>query len=125
MSARSSTPTVAAVLASAGLMVAASQVSAHARLIGATPAANATVAAPRTIVLRFSEKLVPKFSGAELMKGNGGLVATVSSLPDAGHKTIDLVVGAPLAPGSYMVMWHAAAADDGHRTADSFNFTVK
>ncbi|MGQ2973996.1 MAG: copper resistance protein CopC, partial [Brevundimonas mediterranea] len=57
---------------SALLAVAAPQVAvAHSRLVSSNPAANATVAAPRAIVLTFSERSVPAFSGLELVNAQG------------------------------------------------------
>lgn len=36
---------------------------AHPKLVSASPAPNAMVAKPANVTLRFSEKLMPKFSG--------------------------------------------------------------
>ncbi len=108
----------------AGLSVAASHAEAHAKLVSATPAADAKVPAPKEVVLHFSEKLAPKFSGFDLMKADGAAV-TVATTVSKDRKTVTGAVSAPLAPGSYMVMWHAVAADDGHRTKGDFNFAVQ
>jgi methionine-rich copper-binding protein CopC len=124
MDPRATFRTAAALASAVGLLVVTSQAQAHAHLVSATPAANATVAAPKTITLHMSEKLVPKFSGADLMKADGSMVAATASVPAADAKAITVMIGAPLAPGVYMVMWHAVAADDGHRSKGSFNFTV-
>ena len=109
----------------AGLLVAGSQAQAHASLVSASPAANATVVAPRLIALHFSEKLAPKFSGASLMSTKGKNVAVRSSIPTNDAKSVNLAVMSKLAPGSYMVMWHAVAADDGHRSKGSVSFRVR
>ncbi len=53
---------VPAALAILGL---ASAAQAHPKLLSASPAPNATVAKPARLALRFSEKLMPKFSGAD------------------------------------------------------------
>ncbi len=111
--------------AAAGLLVTVSQAQAHASLVSATPAANATVAAPRMIALHFNEKLVPKFSGASLMNANGRDIAVRASTPVNDAKSVNLAVSGKLAPGSYMVMWHAVAADDGHRSKGSVSFRVR
>ena len=95
---------------------------AHAKLVKATPTANGTGAAPPVIHLEFSEKLEPKFSGAQLMKADGTNVDVVAK---ANGKTVDATPTAALAPGQYMVMWYAVAADDGHKTNGDYNFTVK
>ena len=59
--------------AALALLGIAGAAQAHPKLLSASPAANATVAKPARITLRFSEKLMPKFSGADLvMTGHGG-----------------------------------------------------
>lgn len=113
-----------ALSATFALAAAASQAQAHARLVSATPAANATVAAPGSVTLHFSEALVSKFSGFDLMKADGSKVGVATSVAKD-HKTVVGVVKGPLAAGTYMVMWHAAASDDGHRTKGDFNFKVR
>jgi len=123
MNARFSIRSVAALSAAVGLLVAASQAEAHAHLVSATPTANATVAAPKTITLHFSEKLEPKFSGLELMTADGAKVDVASSVPATDRKTITGTVAGQLAPGAYMVTWHVVS-DDGHRIKGDFNFTV-
>ncbi|MBT9470788.1 MAG: copper homeostasis periplasmic binding protein CopC [Phenylobacterium sp.] len=122
MNPRVSLRSIAALSAAAGLLV-ATQAEAHAHLVNATPAANATVAAPKTITLHFSEKLEPKFSGVELMKADGSKVAIASSVPAKDRKAIKGAVAGKLSPGSYMVMWHVVSAD-GHRMKGDFSFTV-
>lgn len=107
-------------MAAPALMV-ASGAQAHARLVKATPLQNATVAAPKSIHLEFSEKVEPKFSTVTLMKANGAAVAVKSK---ADGKAIDGALAAPLAPGGYMVMWSLVSAD-GHKMKGQYNFTVK
>ncbi len=116
---------IAALGAALGLLVAASEADAHARLVSATPAASSTVAAPKQVTLRFSEALAPRFSAFDLMKADGSKVTVATRVPPKDRKTVVGVVSGQLAPGSYMVMWHAAAADDGHRTKGDFSFTVR
>jgi methionine-rich copper-binding protein CopC len=103
------------------LAVSASGAQAHAHLVKSSPAASAAVGAPQVIHLEFSEKLEPKFSGAELMKADGAAVAVAAKVDG---KTIEATPKAPLAPGAYMVMWHTVAAD-GHKTKGDYSFTVK
>src|SRR5438876_9222429 len=105
----------------APLLFAGLSAEAHAHLVKAEPAENATVAAPKTISLQFSEKLEGKFSGAELMKANRSAVPVNSK---ASAKTITARPMAALTPGGYMVMWHVVAAD-GHKMKGQYNFTVK
>ena len=100
----------------------ASQAQAHAKLVKADPGDKASVSAPQALNLQFSEKLEAKLSGAQLMKANGDNVPVTSV---ASGKTIKALPKGPLAPGGYMVMWYAVAADDGHRTNGEYNFVVK
>jgi methionine-rich copper-binding protein CopC len=102
----------------------AGQAAAHAKLVSGDPAENATVATPKTITLHFNEKLVPRFSGLDLMKADGSMVA-VKKATSKDTKAVTITVPTALTAGTYMVMWHAAAADDGHRTKGQYNFTVR
>ena len=108
----------------------ASTAQAHPKLVTASPAANATVAKPARVELRFSEKLMPKFSGADLMMtGHGGAthapmkVAATAAIAGDGS-TLVLTPKAPLAPGSYTVAWHVVSSDT-HRVAGNYAFAVK
>lgn len=122
---RSSFPRpVLALAAAAALLAAASGAQAHAHLVSATPAADADVAAPKSLRLTFSEKLEPKFSSVDLMKADGKPVAVKPSVAAKDRKTITAALVAPLAPGSYMVMWHVVSAD-GHRMKGDYSFTVR
>ncbi len=103
---------------------------AHPKLLSATPAPNATVAKPARLALRFSEKLMPKFSGADLMMtAHGGTahppmkVAAAAGVADDG-RTLVVTPKAPLAPGRYAVAWHVVSADT-HRVTGNFAFAVK
>ena len=106
----------------AALLLAGGQALAHAKLLDASPAADATVAAPTQIVLHFSEKLEPKFSGFEVAAG--GAQAAVKTSLGKDRKTIIGVASKPLAAGAYQVNWHAVSAD-GHRMQGSYAFTVR
>ena len=112
--------TMLAAIAFPALLV-ATGAQAHAHLTKSDPAANASVAAPKALRLEFSEKLEAKFSGVELMKSSGADVAVDGKVDG---KTIEVQPKAALAPGGYMVMWHAVA-EDGHKSKGSYNFTVK
>ncbi len=117
-------PTAIAIL---GLATAA---QAHPKLVSASPAPNASVAKPARVTLQFSEKLIPKFSGADLMMtGHGGTthapmkVAATTGVANDG-RTLVLTPKSPLGPGRYGVAWHVVSADT-HRVAGNFAFAVK
>lgn len=106
-------------------LLAGAQAQAHAKLVSSTPADGATVAAPKEIVMTFSEKLEPKFSGATVTMpamNNMAAPAKVSVAKDG--MTMTATPAQPLAPGAYTVSWHAVAADT-HRMEGKFSFTVR
>lgn len=97
--------------------------AAHARLVSATPAASATVAATRTISLTFSERTVPAFSGFDVVNAAGQKVAVRTSVAEDG-KTLTGTLARPLAVGAYRVEWRIASSD-GHRMTGSYSFSVR
>lgn len=108
----------------------ASGAYAHPKLIMATPAADATVSKADRVELRFSEKLMPAFTGADLtMTGPGSdahAMVKVASATTFGKDGQTLIVtpSAPLAAGRYSVAWHAVSTDT-HRVTGNYTFTVK
>ena len=126
-------PRRSATLATAiALFAAPASALAHPKLVASTPTANATVAAPAMLSLGFSEKLVPRFTGATVtMTSMPGMamnkpmaVGTVAPAFGRDGKTLLLKPAHALTPGAYRVEWHAVAADT-HRTSGAFAFTVK
>lgn len=107
----------------ATLVASASPVAAHARLVAATPADGATVNAPRTVALTFSERFAAPFSIVEVEDGRGRAVAVTRSVSEDG-KTLRGSFATPLAAGTYRVTW-AIAATDGHRMTGTYSFTVR
>ncbi|KQY85016.1 copper homeostasis periplasmic binding protein CopC [Brevundimonas sp. Root1423] len=103
--------------------LAAGPASAHARLIGATPAPNATVAATRSVSLTFSERTIPAFSGFDVVNAAGEKVAITTSVAEDG-KTLTGTLARPLAAGAYRVDWRIASSD-GHRMTGSYTFSVR
>ncbi|TVV74351.1 copper homeostasis periplasmic binding protein CopC [Sphingomonas solaris] len=118
------------VSAAAALLVVAGAANAHPKLVSATPATNATVAKPARVTLRFSEKLMPKFSGADLMMtGMNGMkhapmkVASAATVAPDG-RTLVITPKSPLGAGTYSVAWHVVSADT-HRITGNHAFAVK
>ena len=107
----------------AALAFVAGPAAAHARLVSATPAPNATVAATRTVSLTFSERSVPAFSGFDVVNAAGEKVAVRTSVAEDG-KTLTGTLASPLAAGAYRVDWRIAS-NDGHRMRGSYTFTVR
>jgi methionine-rich copper-binding protein CopC len=105
------------------ISVAASPAGAHAQLVSAEPAADATVAAPETIVLHFNEPLEVRLSSFRLTDIDGNPVAiTVAAAPDP--NSLAAKPDMPLAPGLYTVSW-TVAGPDAHPMQGTISFTVK
>lgn len=116
--------TIFAALAFLGL---ASAAYAHPKLVSATPAANATVAKPGRVQLYFSEKLMAKFSGADLTvarKGMASMKMTSTAVLAPDGRTLLLTPKSPLPAGRYNVAWHVVSVDT-HRVAGTYAFAVK
>ena len=116
---------IAAVIAT----LCAGPAQAHPRLIGANPAANATVPAPRAIQLRFSERLVAQFSGADVVKlGSSGRPAvrinTTRPAMGADGRSFTIVPRTALQPGIYKLSWRAVSTDT-HRLQGAYAFRVR
>lgn len=111
--------------------LASSLAFAHPKLVSSTPADKAEVSAPQTIELKFSENLMTKFSGANLvMTGMPGMAdhapmkvaARVAGSDDP--KTMVITPAKPLVPGTYRVDWRAVSSDT-HPVNGNIGFTVK
>ena len=120
-----------AAAAAVALLLAPTAASAHAKLVGSTPAANATVSKVTSVSLRFNEKVIASTVKVELvMTGMPGMAnhapMKIAVTPAMGKdgKSMTLAVKRALVPGSYTVKWSAAGADT-HRMGSEFSFTVK
>ena len=111
---------------------AATSAYAHPKLVAASPAANATVASPQRIMLRFTKRLLPKFSSADLvMTDMPGMrmkvpmkIATSSLIRGTDGKSLMVIPAKPLARGTYKLSWRVVAGDT-HRVTGGHAFTVK
>jgi copper resistance protein C len=102
-------------------MLAAGSCLAHATLKSSTPAKNEQLAsAPKAMTLNFSEEA--KLASLKLVGGGKSIVVPL----DKGAKAAaTFTVNLPaLISGSYVVQWTAVAADDGHITKGTFNFSI-
>lgn len=99
------------------------QAEAHAKLVTADPAPNATVASPKMIHLEFSEEIAQKLSSFTLTDTDGNPVAMMTmKAKDA--KTLEAMPNMTLSPGVYTVSWTAVSTDDGHKMTGSYSFTI-
>ncbi len=118
------------VLAVCALLISAAAI-AHPKLLSSTPADKAETAAPPRIELRFSEKLMTQFSGANLvmtaMPGMADHPPMKMPVKVSGSQDPNVMVitpASPLVPGSYRVDWRAVSSDT-HPVTGSVSFTVK
>lgn len=87
---------------------------AHPKLVSSTPAANAVVAASSRVELRFSEPLIAKLSGAEIVMTRMPGMATMKPMAVSGlaaqvgpdGKTLVVTSMTPLGAGTYKLSWH-------------------
>ena len=115
---------VARAAVAVSLAAVASLACAHAYPKVRTPAAGATVAAPRGVSIEFGEALEPAFSSMKVADARGTTVSTGKSAVDPRDgRRMSVALGA-LGPGAYTVEW-VAVADDGHRTQGNYVFNVK
>lgn len=114
---------ILSLLTAAAVVISASPVSAHARLVSATPASGAVVSEPGAVSLTFSERFAAPFSSVEVKDVQGRAVTLRQAVSQDG-KTLTGSFARPLTTGVYEVRWAIAAAD-GHRMTGSYSFTVR
>ena len=109
----------------AALTLLAGQAFAHARLLTAAPKVGSTGPSPQTLVLHYSEAIVPGASSVTVT-GPGGAPAPIGplALGDKDKREVTVAFSAPLRPGAYKVSWKMHTPDD-HNTDGTFVFTVK
>lgn len=119
------------VLAISGGALSATAAYAHAKLVASNPVANATVAGPTKLELRFDEKLVAKGSSIQLFvtvkpgtKLAGPMPVAVAATLAADGQTLAAPLKRPLTTGSYLIAWHATTSD-GERKDGTFAFKVR
>jgi methionine-rich copper-binding protein CopC len=111
--------TLAAAAAMAALTTPA---MAHAFLQHASPGAGAALSsAPKEIVLTFTERIEPGFSGVSVTGTDGRDEKASAAVIEGGSMTLALK---KLTPGTYHVSWHVVSVDT-HRTEGAYSFTVK
>lgn len=108
---------------SAGLVLAATQAFAHATLVRAEPAVNASVGAPQAIVLHFNEALEAKVSSFKVTDIDGKEVMVMAA-PAPDNKSLAAKPHSALTAGLYTVSW-TAVGDDGHPMKGTYSFSVK
>ena len=97
---------------------------AHPEVQSSQPSGGAATTSPRQISITFNEAVFPQFSGIELKDKSGKAILTGKAATDPTNKKVLIVpLKEPLAPGGYIVEWHAVS-DDTHRVKGSYSFSV-
>jgi len=105
---------------------------AHVKIASASPAQGSTANAPKTVVLNFSDSVLPAKTSVQLIMtampghANHGEMPIRNFVPvwSNGNKTLTLNLRQPLRTGTYEARWQSAGAD-GHKMAGKITFTVK
>lgn len=116
----------------AATMFVAAPAAAHPKLVSSQPSAGSEVSKLTRVSLIFSEKLVPQFSGFDLMMTGMPGMSNHAPMKIQGYKTevgadgksLNAVLPRALPAGTYELSWHAVAADT-HRIEGAFGFSVK
>ena len=95
-------------------------VQAHTQLKESSPAADASVPAPKAVALTFAGDV--RLTSVSLTDARGA-VKHLDAVPTAIASTFSLAVHEPLAPGAYKVVWRAVGGDT-HIVSGEFAFTV-
>jgi hypothetical protein len=106
------------------LLVMNKEADAHAFLLKSDPTVGATVTAPKTLRLEFSEAVELSLSGVDVANGSGAAVPVQKAHFDGNDHKVLLTDLPPLPPGAYRAKWHVVSVDS-HRTEGDFAFTVK
>lgn len=120
-----------ALLAAATLALSAPAL-AHVTIASSTPAEGATVIAPKTVVLTFSDALNPARTGVELVMtampghANHGIMPIRNFVLawSNGNRTLTLTLRQPLRTGTYEARWQSTGSD-GHKMAGKVTFVVR
>ena len=105
---------------------------AHVKIASASPAEGSTANAPKSVVLNFSDSLIPAKTGVELIMtampghANHGEMPIKNFLPawSNGNKTLTLSLRQPLRTGTYEARWQSTGGD-GHKMAGKLTFKVR
>jgi copper resistance protein C len=121
-------PAFAATMAA---ILVATPAAAHPKLLAAQPAPNGITAATSRLQLKFSERLIGRFSGADLlmtnipgMKNHAPMRVATKAAVAADGVTLVMLTARPLAAGTYRIDWHVVSADT-HRVSGGYSFRVQ
>ncbi len=107
------------------LLLTVSTVSAHAKLVKASPAPNSVLgSAPSQVQLWFDETVDLNFSQVQVLDQKRQRVDTGELLPASDDPKSVIVPLKPSGDGTYNVIWKVLSATDGHLTSGVFAYGV-
>lgn len=117
---------VTAALVLIAVLIGAGDASAHADLVGSSPANGAVLAAePAEITLDYSEAVTVRLSAIVVIAPDGRHVTAGPVHAGAsGQESLTVALTPDPSQGTYVVDWQATAADDGHGTSGFVTFSV-
>lgn len=124
--ARCGTPGLAvALLLSAVTLLATNTAQAHAALVKSAPGSRETLSrSPAAIVLKFNERVEPRFSTVTVEQADGSAVRLGPVRLSADDPTqIELAIPGPLAAGTYTVRYRVLS-QDGHMVDYGYQFRI-
>ncbi|HLK43956.1 MAG TPA: copper resistance protein CopC [Thermoleophilia bacterium] len=105
--------------------VTAPAASAHALVVSSDPSAGQSLTElPKAVTVTFSEEIVPKLSGLQVVDSKGHVVNSGPSHIVKGNALQLTVPLSTLRDGVYTVQWHTVSSDDGHHSSGTFTFGV-
>ena len=118
--------TILAIIGLTSIAAMSTAAFAHPKMTSSMPAENAIVAAgPTEIRIMFNENLEPSLSGGDVMTKAGKKIETGKAVTDPTDKKLLVIpIVGQLANDTYIVDWHAVAADS-HRIKGSYTFKVE
>lgn len=118
-------PLVVLLLALALTLSSGTTVLAHANLASADPAPNSVVPiTPPTVILSFTEPVVPSLSGIKVLDSQGKQVDKGDSTVSTTEPTVMWVSLPALPNGTYTVAWNTVSNVDGHAVRGSYFFSI-
>ncbi|MFD0636177.1 copper resistance protein CopC [Catenulispora yoronensis] len=113
-------------LASALLLAAAPQASAHAELAASDPAGDAVLTSePAQITLTFTEEVDLRLSAVKVVGPDGRRLDSGALRPGpTGADSLVAVLTPDQTRGTFSILWQVTASDDGHATSGHLTFAV-
>jgi copper resistance protein C len=122
---------IPAFLAATAALLVSTPAAAHPKLVAAQPAPNGITAPVSRLQLKFSERLIARFSRAELvmtnmpgMKAHGPVRVPAKAAVAPDGVTLVLSTAKPLGRGTYRIDWHVVSGDT-HRVNGGYSFRVQ